>query len=347
MQQDIILYGLGAMGQRIARLAIERGYRVVGAIDLDPAKRDMTLRTLLDMPGAPDLPIRADAQAVLSASSGAVVLQATASFLHRVAGAIETCLAHGHDVISIAEEMTFPAAADTELAARLDRVARAQGRRVLGTGVNPGFAMDILVLALTVPCGRVDHIRAIRTNDLSDFGPSVLQSQGVGLSETAFAEALAGGTVVGHVGFAQSVALIAGHLGWQIDRVEESRSPILSRVARETPWLTIAPGQVAGCLHCITAYCDGREMLRLEHPQQVRPEAEGVRTSDRIIVSGDQHLDMVLSPEIGGGAGTAAAAVNAIAHLHRAPPGLVHLTDLPLTSPRAGGAARPQEHERT
>ncbi|WP_434289206.1 hypothetical protein [Celeribacter sp. SCSIO 80788] len=343
MQQDIILYGLGAMGRRIARLVIERGHQIVGAIDLDPAKKGTSLHDLLEMPEAPDLTISDDAEAVLAAHSGAVVLQATASFLHQVAGAIETCLSHGHDVISIAEEMTFPEAADADLAARLDMVAKAHGRRVLGTGVNPGFAMDMLVLALTVPCGRVDHIRAIRTNDLSDFGPSVLQSQGVGLTEAEFTKALAAGTVVGHVGFAQSVALIAGHLGWRIDRVEETRMPILSKVARETPWLTIAPGQVAGCLHCITGYSDGREVLRLEHPQQIRPEAEDVKTSDRIVITGDQTLDMVLSPEIGGGAGTAAAAVNAVAYLHRATPGLVHLTDLPLTSPRA---PQPQEQEK-
>jgi hypothetical protein len=137
-----------------------------------------------------------------------------------VAGPIERCLEQGHDVISIAEEMTFPAATCPQTAERLNRIAAQRGVRLLGTGVNPGFAMDMLVLALTVPCGRVDHIRVTRTNDLSDFGPTVLTGQGVGLSPDAFHSAVADGRVVGHVGFDQSVALIARHLGWQIDRTE-------------------------------------------------------------------------------------------------------------------------------
>jgi 2,4-diaminopentanoate dehydrogenase len=105
-------------------------------------------------------------------------------------------------------------------------------------------------------------------------------------------------------------------------------------VPRETPHLKIAPGQVAGCRHCAFAHINGREVLRLEHPQQIRPGLEGQATSDHIRITGDQAIEMQITPEIGGGAGTAAAAVNAVAYLRAAPAGLVHVTDLPLTSPK-------------
>lgn len=253
-----------------------RGLQNEKTLDRD-AKRGQTLGALLELPlPATALRVNDDASAVLSQSRGAVVMHATSSFLSEVVEPVETCLRYGHDVISIAEEMTFAAAAAPGLAARLDEAARANGVRLLGTGVNPGFAMDMLVLALTVPCGRVDRIHARRTNDLSDFGPSVLRGQGVGLSDVEFSEALTAGTVVGHVGFAQYIALIAAHLGWTIDRIEETRAPILSSVPRNTPWLSIEPGQVAGCLHCASAWSGGQEVLRLEHPQQIRLEAEGV-----------------------------------------------------------------------
>ncbi|SEO37480.1 4-hydroxy-tetrahydrodipicolinate reductase [Salinihabitans flavidus] len=336
MTREVILYGLGSMGQRIARLALERGYRIAGAIDLDRAKAGQPLSRVLGLPkGTCDATVSDDAASVLAATTGAVVLQATSSFLAQVAGPIAHCLEQGHDVISIAEEMTFPAAASPETADRLNRIAAQHGVRLLGTGVNPGFAMDMLVLALTVPCGRVDYILATRTNDLSDFGPTVLTGQGVGLSPDEFHSAVADGRVVGHVGFDQSVALIARHLGWKIDRVEETRTPIMSTVTRATDHLTITTGQVAGCLHCMKAFVDGREVLHLEHPQQIRPDLEAQATSDRIIITGDQAIDMVIAPEIGGGAGTAAAAVNAIEYLACTAPGLIHLTDLPLNSPRA------------
>ncbi|WFE74781.1 hypothetical protein [Roseinatronobacter sp. S2] len=334
MTSEIILFGVGAMGQRIARLARARGYTIRAAIDMDPAKQGVPLGRLADWQDLKSGPaITADIAEALKGTP-ATVLHATASFLRDVSSEIESCLQHGHDVISISEEMTCPHSADPAIAARLDATAKQYGARVIGTGVNPGFAMDILVLALSVPCGRVDHIQAIRTNDLSDFGPTVLRTQGVGLTPGGFADAVAQGRVVGHVGFAQSIALIARHLGWTVDRVVETREPIISSVARKTPHMTIAPGQVAGCRHCAYAYIGGHEVLRLEHPQQIRPELEGQATSDQIRITGDQVIEMRITPEIGGGAGTAAAAVNALAYLRRAPVGLVHLTDLPLTSPK-------------
>lgn len=335
MSNDLIICGLGAMGQRIARLALARGYRIRAVVDSDPAKVGEPLCKLLDIPTLErTITVTSDLDEALQGKK-ATVMHATGSFLADVAPLLRTCLTRGHDVISIAEEMAYPSAADAELAAELDEVARANGARLLGTGVNPGFAMDVLLMALTVPCGHVDHIHARRCNDLSDFGATVLDSQGVGLTPAAFESALASGEVVGHVGFRQSIGLMAAHFGWPIDRIEEHKSPIVSRVARSTPHVSVAPGEVAGCLHEALAYCGEREVIRLEHPQQIQPELEAVETSDMARISGDQTIEMRISPEISGGSGTAACAVNAIVYLTQASPGLVHLNELPLTSPRS------------
>lgn len=341
MSSDIIMFGMGAMGRRMARLVSERGHRIRAAIDLDPAKRDLPLRELPDLDTGPaDVRVSAEPDAALD-RPGAVVLHATGSFLHEVEPQIRRCIEHGHDVVSIAEEMAFPSAADAATAAALDDTARAHGVRVLGTGVNPGFAMDVLLLALTAPCGRVDHVQATRRNDLSDFGATVLRTQGVGLTPEEFAAALAAGTVVGHIGFRQSIMLVARGLGWRIDEIVETREPIVSEVERSTPHVRVLPGQVAGCHHCAVARSGGREVLRFAHPQQIRPELEGRTTSDEIRVTGDQEIHMTITPEIGGGAGTAACAVNAVDRLAHAPAGLVHVTDLPIAAPRIGGADRP------
>jgi len=323
------------MGQRIARLALARGYRIRAVVDCDPAKAGKPLHELLDTP-VPERPviISSDLDAALDGEK-ATVLHATGSFLADVAPLLRTFLARGHDVISIAEEMVYPEAADAELAAELGELARKNGSRLLGTGVNPGFAMDVLLLALTVPCGQVSHVHARRCNDLSDFGATVLDSQGVGLTPSAFEAAIASGEVVGHVGFRQSIGLMAAHLGWSIDRIEEHKSPIVSRVARSTPYVSVAPGEVAGCHHEAVAYCGEREVIRLEHPQQIRPELENIETTDVARITGDQTIQMCISPEVTGGAGTAACAVNAIAYLAKARAGLVHLNELPLTSPRS------------
>lgn len=332
-RREAYVIGLGAMGRKIASLLLRRGYRIIGAADR--ALHGRALREIDGLEAAdPSIIVAPDIESALAGSKpGAVVFQAAASTVRELAPGLLVAISHGHDVITIGEEMAYPAAADPVLAAQIDVAAQAKGVRVLGTGVNPGFAMDVLVLALTVPCGDVHRIYARRTNNLAAFGPTVLSSQGVGTTPEEFAKALAEGTVTGHIGFPQSIALIANHLGWKIDRIEETRKPIIAAEARSTPYINLEPGKVAGCMHSASAYVGAREVIRLEHPQQICPEAAQVITSDKIVIEGDQRIEMTITPEIRGGDGTAAAAVNALERIRHAAPGLVKVTDLPLNSP--------------
>jgi 4-hydroxy-tetrahydrodipicolinate reductase len=210
----------------------------------------------------------------------------------------------------------------------------------VGTGINPGFAMDLLVVALSGVCSDITSIGARRINDLSFYGPTVLAAQGVGLSPEAFAAGLADGTVVGHIGFAESLRMIATAIGWDIETIEETREPIVSHVERETPFVRVSPGQVAGCLHTATAYRDGSAVIRLVHPQQIEPQREGVETGDFIEIRGTPDIRIAATPEIPGGPGTIALAVNLIPRVLSAQPGLHAMTDLPVPAALLGDARR-------
>jgi len=61
----------------------------------------------------------------------------------------------GINVVSSCEELLFPQLREPRLAARLDRICRKAGARIVGTGVNPGFVMDLLPLCLTGVSGEV------------------------------------------------------------------------------------------------------------------------------------------------------------------------------------------------
>jgi 4-hydroxy-tetrahydrodipicolinate reductase len=201
---------------------------------------------------------------------------------------------------------------------------------VVGTGINPGFVLDFLVIALTGVCHTVDSITATRINDLSPYGPSVLASQGVGLTPDAFFKGIADGSVVGHVGFPESIHMIADALGWRIDRIDQHREPIISRVRRETPFVTIEPGWTAGCRHTAVAYMNGTSVIHFIHPQQVHPHLEQVETGDVIEIVGEPNLHIASHPEIPGGIGTIALAVNMIPRVITATPGLKSMADLPV-----------------
>lgn len=326
----VIQWGLGAMGSGMARLMESKtGLKIVGAYDQDPQKIG---RDLGDFLGGAENGVKIQLPPNVgdrSLEKADLVVLATSSFTKDVAPQIEIALKHSLNVISIAEEMAYPWAQEPELAKHIDSLAKEYGVSVLGTGINPGFVLDTLILAMTGPCLEVDHIKATRINDLSPFGPTVMQTQGVGVSVEAFEAGLQSGEIVGHVGFKESIHLIAKTLGWKLDRIEETRFPIISKVYRETAHVKVEPGHVAGCKHSAIGYVDGVPKIELIHPQQILPHLEGIETGDYIDISGQPDIHLAIKPEIPGGLGTMAMAVNMIPQVLAARPGLLSMAELP------------------
>jgi hypothetical protein len=325
----VLLWGLGAMGSGMAEMLLAKeNVRLVAAIDQHPDKAG---RDVGEVIGSAPLGIKvtADPDEAFSFKPD-LAMVVTASFVKDVFPHIKYALGKNADVITIAEEMAYPWVASEELSTEIDRIARKQGNTVLGTGINPGFVLDTLIIALTGICREVRHIHGKRVNNLAPFGPTVMQTQGVGVTPEKFAAGLASGEIVGHVGFRQSAMLIGRALGWEIEDVVEEREPIISKVERKTKYVKVAPGDVAGCRHTARAYAGGKEVIFLEHPQQVCPEAENVRTGDYISINGDPPLELAIEPEIPGGVGTMAIAVNMIPLVINGPRGLVTMADLPV-----------------
>ncbi len=329
----VVQWGLGSMGSGCAKMALQKkGLDVVGAIANSPNKAGKDLGEYLGL-GKNGVIISSDAIEVMRRTKPDVVLLATNSFTKEVYPEIKKIIENGSNCITIAEELAYPKASEPELAKQIDELAKLKGVTVLGTGINPGFILDVLIIALTGVCLDVKKIKAARINDLSPFGATVMKSQGVGTTPEQFHKGVEDGTIQGHIGFPQSIHLIAGALGWEVEKVVQTREPIISNKFRETPHVKVEPGMVAGCRHCAQGIVGGKVLIELEHPQQIHPGMEGVATGDYIRIEGTPNINMEIKPEIPGGLGTIALAVNMIPHVLKSKPGLVTMVDLPV--PRA------------
>ncbi len=342
MRNKVILWGLGAMGSGMVSAIWKRpDLELVGVIDNDPKKAGQEVGKVLALSGIIDtinkehlkeqyIKVSAEPGELLGKVQAGVLLLATGSFTRQVFPQIKQALEAGLNVITIAEEMAAPMVQEPELGGEMDRLAKKHGVSVIGTGINPGFVLDTLIIALTAPCMEIKKIRAARINDLSPFGPTVMATQGVGSTPEEFASGLKSGTIVGHVGFPESVHLIAEALGWKLDEIRQEREPIISKTSRQTPCVRVEPGMVAGCRHTAVGLIQGRTVIELEHPQQIHPEAEGIETGDYIWIEGTPNINLAIKPEIPGGTGTIAMAVNLIPHVLEARPGLLTMKDLPV-----------------
>lgn len=328
----VIIWGVGAMGSGMAKMALGKpGMEVVGAIASRPEKDGRDLGNVLGIDVSTGVKVYRDADKVLKTPADLVLL-ATSSFTKEIFPQLQKIIKSGKHVITIAEEMAYPAFREPEIAESIDDLARKHKVTVLGTGINPGFVLDTLIVALSGVCMDIKKITARRINDLSPFGTTVMKTQGVGTTEEEFYQGLEDGSIVGHIGFSESIMIISRALGIDIDEIRQTREPILSKTHRETPHVKVAPGMVAGCRHVAMGLQRGREVIVLEHPQQIRPELEEVDTGDFIDIEGTPDIHLAIQPEIPGGIGTIALAVNMIPKVINSPPGLVHMQDLPVPS---------------
>ncbi len=332
----VAIWGFGAMGSGMAKMLLnKKGVEIVGVCDRNQDRVGKDLYEVLGVERGDRKPviITSDIEEVVTEKSCDVCLTATDSFTKAAFPRLKYCLEQKVNVISTAEEMAYPQAQEPELAAKLDRIAKENGVTILGTGINPGLIMDLLVVCLTGCMTDVEHIEAKRVNSLSPFGHTVMEEQGVGMKVDEFNRRCEEGTMAGHVGFSESIQMIADAIGWNVGKFEQQMKPIVTSVDRKSPHGFAAAGDVAGVNMTGQGYVDGEVKIDMIHPQQIEPEMEGTFTGDYITIKGTPEVNMSIKPEVEGGLGTIAMCVNMIPQVINASAGLKTMLDLPV--PRA------------
>lgn len=332
----VVIWGFGAMGSGMAKMLLnKKGVDIVGVCDRHETRVGKSMFEVLGLEKGdrPEVIIKDKIEEVVYTGVADVVLCATDSFTRNAFPRLKYCLEQKINVISTAEEMAYPQAQEPDLAIELDKIARENGVSILGTGINPGLIMDLLVVILTGCMTDLSHVEAKRVNSLSPFGHTVMEEQGVGITMDEFNKGVEEGTLAGHVGFEESIAMIADAVGWKVDKVVTQMKPIQTDVDRKSPHGFAAAGNVAGVNMTGQGYVGGQPIIDMIHPQQIEPEQVGVQTGDYITLKGTPEVNMAITPEVEGGLGTIAMCVNMIPQIINAEPGLKTMLDLPV--PRA------------
>ncbi|XMB85995.1 2,4-diaminopentanoate dehydrogenase [Mycoplasmatota bacterium WC44] len=331
----VVVWGFGAMGRGVVETLVNKtGVEIVGVCDINP---DLIGKDMYEVIGASrnerkEVVINNNIEEVLNQDVD-VCVTATDSFTSKAFPRLKLVLEHGINVISTAEEMAYPQAQEPELTKELNKIAKENGVSILGTGINPGLMMDLLAVCLTGAMTDLQYVECKRVNSLSPFGPTVMEEQGVGMKLDKFMGKVEDGTMAGHVGFAESVGMIAEAVGWEVDEFKQQMKPIVTNVDRTSPYGFAAKGDVAGVNMTGQGFINGELKIDMIHPQQIEPEMEGTHTGDYIVLKGTPEINMSINPEVDGGIGTIAMCVNMIPHIINAKPGLKTMLDLPV--PRA------------
>lgn len=331
----ILIWGFGAMGRGMAEMLLTKtGAEIVGICDINHEIVGKNFLDVLNIKSShKEVIVSDDIDTVLSKVKADVVLLCTDSYTSKTFPKIKKIVAKGINVISTAEEMAYPYVNEPELAKKMDLLAKEHNVTILGTGINPGFIMDLLVVALTGTMSNVETIEAKRVNSLSPFGKTVMDEQGVGITRDEYEMRLKNNNLAGHVGFKESIYMIADALGLKLDNFKQQMSPIITDIDRKSLYGEAKKGNLAGIDMRGQGFIDNKAVISMIHPQQIEPEMAGINTGDYITIKGTPNIKMAINPEISGGIGTIAMCVNMIPHVINAKPGLKTMIDLPV--PRA------------
>ena len=136
--------GLGPIGAAVARqLAIRKGFRIVAAIDIDPIKVGRDVGDVAELGRPIRVKVTTDLRKTVKVAKPDIAVLCTSSSLTRVMPQLEELMKLRLPVVSTTEELAYPAPRNRRLAKQLDQMARKAKVAVLGTGVNPGFAMPV------------------------------------------------------------------------------------------------------------------------------------------------------------------------------------------------------------
>ena len=330
MKIRIAQFGLGPIGLENLKLAAEKPWAdIVGGVDIDPAKIGQDLGALTGIKRLRGRQVWGSLEELVDCAKPDVIFHTAVSRFKAAFTQIEPMARRGISVVSSCEELLFPRLREPRLAAKLDAVCKKHGARVIGTGVNPGFVMDLLPICLTGVSRGVRAVHVQRVVNASTRRAPLQRKIGSGLPPAEFRRLFKQGKAC-HAGLQESLALLAHCLGWKIKDIVEIGDAVVADHNIRTQHLEVKKGQTCGLHQHAEATVNGQVCLTLD----LKMYLDARNPHDAIQIEGEPPLDVVINGGVAGDQATLAALVNTAPRLLKAPPGLLLVTDLPV--PRIG-----------
>lgn len=325
----VIQVGLGPMGKLITKLLLKRdNLHLKGVVDIDPKLVGKKLSDVVDIKKENQLTIKSEFESIISKEKVDVVIIATSSSLKKVLPIIRESIQSGSNVISICEELSYPFQYFPKLSEELHQLAKNQNVSIVGTGINPGYLMDLLPIVITAPCQSVDSIKVTRMMNSGKRREPFQRKIGTGLTKEEFHQKIHDKEITGHVGLTQSIQLIVAALGIEYDEILEFPP---KAIISENEFITsygenVPKDYVCGLQSKAIAKKQDKEIISLDFIAFAGEHEE----FDSVIIEGNPNIHQKIIGGVHGDVGTVAMVANLIPNVVAAKPGLLTMKDIPV-----------------
>lgn len=222
----IVIYGTGQYGSIAARIALEKGWPVVAALNRAGKKVGKDLGRLAGLDRDCGITVQDCDLADCNAIEADLAIVATTDRLSVNFPAYERLMNSGMNVICHGAESSFPMGADAELAGKIDALAKRNGVTFTGTGL---WDMSRIWSGILVagPCTRIESMFLESLTNIGAAGQHVLDVVGVGLTPDEYRKKFV--DELGPIG--NIYKLIPQHvltaLGFTVTSATETREPAI------------------------------------------------------------------------------------------------------------------------
>jgi 4-hydroxy-tetrahydrodipicolinate reductase len=291
-----------------------------------------------------------DVDAVLARRPDCVSYTATGD-LRPAEAVADMCrvLEAGVNVVSTSVvSLVHPESADQRLVAQLEAACKAGNASFFTSGIDPGFANDVLPLTLLSIADRVDSVRVMEILNYDTYDQPEVLFETMGFAKSLDHTPLL--LLPGVLGLAWGgvIHLIADGLGVEVEEIREAHERLPAPDTFTIPPGTVDAGTTAALRFTVEGIVGGEPMIVLEHVTRLRddvapdwPHALSGKGSYRVVIEGSPRIRCELEmegedgdPNTAGLLVTATRIVNAIPAVCAAPPGLLTPLDLPIVTRR-------------
>lgn len=308
-----------------------------------------------------------DSAALLSGDADVVVYAAAANLRPLDAAAdMISILRSGKNVVSCSVvPLVFPDGLDAAFTAPLRQAALDGGVSFFTTGIDSGFANDVLPLVLTGVSRVIESVRVTEMFNYATYPDRGAVYEILGFGKPPEYQAFAAQPGMFTFGWGPVLHQLAAGLGVKVNSIEESNERIPATESFDTPTGHIGAGTIAAMRSTLTGYVDGKPTFVLDHVTRMRDDIAPDWPQPHISIppkdlgygpasgQGLYRVEIEGSPsmrcefemaedhdhDLGARVAGASRMVNAIPAVCAAPPGLLSALDLPMVT--GAGLVRP------
>lgn len=357
MTYRIVQWGTGNVGkQALAGIIAHPDLELVGVRVSGPAKDGLDAGELAGLDRHVGVAATTDSAAIFALKPDCVVY--TAMTDNRIVEALEdlrATLAAGVNVVASAPVfLMYPyGVLPDDMIAPLEQAATEGNSSLFVNGIDPGFANDLLPLALAGTCRTIEQVRCMEIVDYATYDSRAVMFDIMGFGGSMDETPMLLQPSVLSLAWGSVVRQIAAGLSIELDAVTETYDRIPAPESFDIAAGRIEEGTAAALRFEVRGMVGDRALVVLEHvtrtradlcPDWPQPSQEG--GSYRVEITGEPSyaMDLSLSSREGdhnhaGLVATAMRVVNAAPAVVEARPGIRSTLDLPLIAGRGAHAA--------